>query len=161
MAFRPDVTVAAVIERDSRFLLIEETVSGRMVFNQPAGHLETGETLIEATIRETLEESAWHFRPEHVVGIYLWRNPASGKGYLRVAFSGEVTGHESNRPLDTGIERAVWLTRREIEQRGPRLRSPLVLRVVDDYLAGCRYPLALLAHLGISDSGEPLELRAG
>ncbi len=161
MAFRPDVTVASVIERDGRFLLIEEQVSGKLVFNQPAGHLEAGETLIEAAIRETLEESAWHFLPERVVGLYLWRHPASGKGYLRVAFCGQATGHEANRPLDTGIERAVWLTRREIQQREPRLRSPLVLRVIDDYLAGCRYPLGLIAHLGISDSGEPLELRTG
>src|SRR5262245_17983923 len=131
MTFKPDVTVAAIVERDGLFLLVEEHIGPRLVLNQPAGHLEDGETLVEAVIRETLEESAWHFAPQHLVGIYLWKHPDFGKSFLRVALCGSVTHHEPQRKLDRGIERALWLTRDQIVAKSARLRSPLVLRCVD------------------------------
>ena len=151
MSARPSVTVAAVIERAGRFLLVEEEDGGKTVFNQPAGHLETGESLVEACAREVLEESAWHFRPRELVGIYRWRKPDSSSGagvtYLRFAFCGELGGHEAGRGLDTGILRAVWLDAEEIRASRERHRSPLVLRCVEDYLAGRRFPLdALIDH---------------
>ena len=142
MIWKPDVTVAAVVER----------VGARLVLNQPAGHLENGESLVQAVIRETIEETAWQFVPEAVVGVYLWNQcPGSadspGRSFLRVAFLGDVVHHDANRPLDDGIERAVWLTRQQLAAHASRLRSPLVMRCIDDYLAGRRYPLDLLAHL--------------
>ena len=140
--------MAAVIERGGQFLLVEEEDDGQILFNQPAGHLELGESLVEGCAREALEESAWHFRPRELVGIYRWRKPASassaGVTYLRFAFCGELGEHEAGRKLDTGIVRAVWLDAEEIRASRERHRSPLVLRCVEDYLAGRRYPLAAL-----------------
>jgi 8-oxo-dGTP pyrophosphatase MutT (NUDIX family) len=147
MSWKPDITVAAVVERDGQFLLVEERVSGQLVFNQPAGHLEAGESLVEAAIRETLEETAWNFVPESVLGIYLWERQARQQTYLRVTFVGRVTSHDPGRPLDRGIKQALWLSREQIVARESHLRSPLVLKCIDDYLAGVRYPLALLSHL--------------
>jgi 8-oxo-dGTP pyrophosphatase MutT (NUDIX family) len=144
MIWKPNVTVAAVIERDAKFLLVEEETSQGLRFNQPAGHWEPGETLINATIREALEESAYDFTPEHLTGIYSWRAPESDTTYLRFAFAGTVTAHYPERKLDDGIVRAVWLTIDEI--RGVQTRSPLVLRCCEDYLAGKHYPLDLLVH---------------
>ena len=146
MSARPSVTVAAVIERGGRFLLVEEEDEGRMMFNQPAGHLEQHESLVEGCRREVLEESAWHFRPRELVGIYRWAKPGPGSGvtYLRFAFCGELGAHEPGRSLDTGILRAVWLDVDEIRASRERHRSPLVLRCVEDYLAGRRYPLDAL-----------------
>jgi 8-oxo-dGTP pyrophosphatase MutT (NUDIX family) len=141
MTIRPDLTVAAVVERDGRFLLVEERVGRRMVFNQPAGHVERGERLLDAVIRETLEETAWHFTPGALVGIYLWEQPERQRSFLRFTFCGEVATHDAQRQLDRGIERAVWLTRDEIVMRSARLRTPMVLRCIDDYLAARRYPL--------------------
>lgn len=145
---RPRVTVAAVIERSGQFLLVEEEDEGRIVFNQPAGHLELNESPVEGCTREVLEESAWHFLPRELVGIYRWSKPASasvaGVTYLRFAFCGELGAHEAGRQLDAGIVRAVWLSPEEIRASRERHRSPLVLRCVDDYLAGRRYPLAIL-----------------
>jgi ADP-ribose pyrophosphatase YjhB (NUDIX family) len=143
---RPSITVAAVIERGGRFLLVEEESEGRLVFNQPAGHLESRESLAEGCMREVLEESAWHFRPSALVGIYLWRRPAGETevSYLRFAFCGELGEHEPERKLDAGIVRAVWLDPDEIRASSGRHRSPLVLRCVEDYLAGRRYTLDLL-----------------
>lgn len=157
MIWKPDVTVAAVVEREGRFLVVEERVRSRLVINQPAGHLEKGESLVQAVIRETLEETAWHFVPQSVVGIYLWNQAArSGEGpartFLRVAFHGTVTHHEGGRTLDTGIERALWLSREQLAAQPARLRSPLVLRCVDDYLAGRRFPLEVLTDLA-SEAG--------
>ena len=151
MSARPSVTVAAVIERGGQFLLVEEEDNGQIVFNQPAGHLEPGESLVEGCAREVLEESAWHFRPRKLVGIYRWRKPDSSSGagvtYLRFAFCGELGGHEAGRRLDTGILRAVWLDAEEIRASRERHRSPLVLRCIEDYLAGRRFPLdALIDH---------------
>lgn len=148
MDARPSVTVAAVIERGGRFLLVEEEDEGRVVYNQPAGHLEEQESLVEGCRREVLEESAWHFQPRELVGIYRWRKPDSAAGagvtYLRFAFCGDLGEHESGRRLDAGIVRAVWLDADEIRALRARHRSPLVLRCVEDYLAGRRYPLDAL-----------------
>lgn len=143
---RPRVTVASVVERDGRFLVVEEhpDSGGGLVINQPAGHVEHGETLLEAVARETFEETAWRFTPEFLVGIYLWAHPNKQISYLRVCFGGTAYGHEPDSPLDEGIERAVWLTRDELQAQSERLRSPLVLGVIDDYLAGERYPLGVL-----------------
>jgi 8-oxo-dGTP pyrophosphatase MutT (NUDIX family) len=154
MTFRPDVTVAAVIERDERFLIVEEVVSGRRVLNQPAGHVEEHESLIEAVVRETLEESAWHFVPQAVTGLYQWRNPANGQSFLRVAFTGICRHHEAWRPLDDGICRALWVARDELVHDRDRLRSPMVLTCIDDYLSGRRYPLDLLRALDCGGAGE-------
>ena len=146
MVWKPNVTVAAVIERDGKFLLVEEETAQGVRFNQPAGHLEADESLLAAVVRETLEESAYHFKPEHLIGIYRWHADESNTTYLRFAFGGEITGHEANRPLDTGILRAVWLSPDEIRATQARHRSPLILRCVEDYLAGRRYPLELITH---------------
>jgi len=145
---RPSVTVAAVIERGGKFLLVEEEDAGRVVYNQPAGHLEQHESLAEACRREVLEESAWHFQPRELVGIYRWSKPGPGSDagvtYVRFAFSGELGKHEPEHKLDAGILRAVWLDPDEIRALGGRHRSPLVLRCIEDYLAGRRYALDLL-----------------
>jgi 8-oxo-dGTP pyrophosphatase MutT (NUDIX family) len=147
MVWKPEVTVAAVIEREGRFLLVEERIRGRLVLNQPAGHLEDGETLLDAVVRETLEETAWRFTPESLLGIYQWRS-ARGHTTLRFAFTGSVHGHDAARPLDPPIVTTHWLARAELAQRTPRLRTPLVLRCIDDWLAGRRLPLdALTAEL--------------
>jgi len=147
MVWKPDVTVAAIAERDGQFLVVEERASGRVVINQPAGHLEDGETFLEAVVRETLEETAWVFSPRAVVGVYVWRPAHVSRTFLRVAFSGELAGHDAARPLDHGILRTRWLSRAELAEPRARLRSPLVLQCVDDYLAGARYPLSLISHL--------------
>jgi 8-oxo-dGTP pyrophosphatase MutT (NUDIX family) len=145
--FQPDVTVASVVERDGRFLMVEEHAGGTRVFNQPAGHLEDNESLLQAAIRETLEETAWQISLEHVIGIYLWQSPEGRRTFLRVAFAGRCRGHEGWRNLDDGIIRALWLNQDEIRGLGSRLRSPLVLRCLDDYVAGIRYPLSMLSHV--------------
>jgi 8-oxo-dGTP pyrophosphatase MutT (NUDIX family) len=157
MVWKPDVTVAAVVERDGKFLLVEERVGGRVVLNQPAGHLEDGETFLDAVVRETFEESGWRFRPEAVVGIYVWRPDPSARTFLRVAFSGSLDGCEAPRPPDGAIVRLRWLSHHELGEPGLRLRSPLVLRGVEDYLAGIRYPCSLISHL---DPAAPVTLAA-
>jgi ADP-ribose pyrophosphatase YjhB (NUDIX family) len=149
MIWKPNVVVAAIVERDGKFLLVEEEADGKIVLNQPAGHLDEGETLLHAVVRETLEETAWHFQPEALLGIYRWPNPARGVTYLRFAFTGHVTGHEPARTLDHGIVQAVWLTPDEIRAQRARHRSPQVERCINDYLAGQRYPLDVLKDLGV------------
>ncbi|MDH4286124.1 MAG: NUDIX hydrolase [Gallionella sp.] len=146
MVWKPNVTVAAVIERDGKFLLVEEETSQGLRFNQPAGHLEADESLLAATMREVLEETAYHFTPQHLLGVYRWHSDESDTTYLRFAFTGIITGHEPDRKLDDGILHAVWLTPDEIRASQPRHRSPLILRCVEDYLAGKRFPLELLVH---------------
>jgi 8-oxo-dGTP pyrophosphatase MutT (NUDIX family) len=147
MVWKPDVTVAAVVEQDGKFLFVEERASGRVVLNQPAGHLENGETLVEAVARETLEETGWSFVPQSVVGLYVWQPEHLTRTFLRIAFTGRLEGHDPSRPLDHGILRTRWLDRDQLLASQPKHRSPLVLRCVDDYLAGTRYPLELLKHL--------------
>jgi 8-oxo-dGTP pyrophosphatase MutT (NUDIX family) len=143
--WKPHVTVAAVAEDGGRFLMVEEQIAGESVLNQPAGHLQDNENLVEAVIRETLEETAWHFRPTGLVGLYRWRQSDRDGTFLRVAFTGHCSRHEADRPLDDGIERALWLEPGEIRKSAVRLRSPLVLRSLDDYLTGTVYPLSLLS----------------
>ena len=146
MIWKPNVTVAAVMERDGKFLLVEEETSQGLRFNQPAGHLEAGESLLPAVAREALEESAYHFVPQHLLGIYRWHSLESDTTYLRFAFTGAITGRDTKRSLDTGILQAVWLTPEEIRATQTRHRSPLILRCVEDYLAGKQYPLDLLVN---------------
>ena len=146
MVWKPHVTVAAVLERDGRFLLVEEMTEDGVRYNQPAGHLECGESLIEAAIRETREETAYDFLPEALVGIYQWRKPERELSYLRFAFSGRVLAHDALQQLDEGIIAALWLTPDEIRVRQAQLRSPLVMRCIEDYLADCRFPLGLLTY---------------
>lgn len=146
--WKPSVTVAAIIEREGRFLMVEEHSGDGLRINQPAGHLEAGESLLEAVAREALEESAHVFTPTALVGTYLSRNVSSSRGglsvtYLRFAFAGSV-GAALERPLDQGIVRTVWMTRAELAACAERHRSPLVLRCVDDYLNGQRAPLELV-----------------
>jgi 8-oxo-dGTP pyrophosphatase MutT (NUDIX family) len=147
MTWRPDLTVAAVVQRDDRFLIVEERIQGSLVLNQPAGHVEDGESLIEAVVRETLEETAWKLVPRHLLGLYLWRNPANGASILRVAITGEVTGHDPARVLDEGIIATHWMTRAALLARPSRLRSPLVMHCIDDFLAGQRHDLGALNYL--------------
>lgn len=144
--WKPNVTVAAVVERDGRFLVVEEETETGLRFNQPAGHLDQGESLLQAVTREALEETAHHFRPEFLVGIYQWPKPDSDITYLRFTFGGCVTGFDPDRRLDLGIVRAVWLTLDELRETRERHRSPLILQCCEDYLAGRRYPLDLVRH---------------
>lgn len=144
--FKPNVTVAAVVERDGRFLLVEEETDDGLRFNQPAGHLEKCESLVEAAAREALEETRYRFRPQFLVGVYSWRHERKDITYLRFAFGGEIIGHEPERALDTGIVAAHWLTPEEVEACADRHRSPLIARCIADYRAGRRFPLDLITH---------------
>lgn len=146
MIWKPNVTVAAVIQRDGKFLLVEEETETGLAFNQPAGHLECGESLVAAAVRETLEETAYRFVPTHLVGIYNWRHPTKDVTYLRFAFGGEIHGFEAGRTLDEGIVAARWLDLDEVKATVERHRSPLILQCIEDSLAGRRYPLELLTH---------------
>ena len=148
MIWKPSVTVAAVVERDGRFLLVEEETGRGRLYNQPAGHLDPGESLTEAVVRETMEETAHAFKPTALLGVYQYHHPGDDVTYIRFAFTGEITAHEADRALDHGIVRAVWLTPGEIRREASRHRSPLVSRCMDDYLAGRRYPLAVLHREG-------------
>jgi 8-oxo-dGTP pyrophosphatase MutT (NUDIX family) len=140
--------VAALIEREGRFLLVEEETDDGLRFNQPAGHLDQGESLVAACAREALEETAWSFRPTALVGVYQWPRPQGDITYLRFAFCGELGEHHSGRMLDAGIVRATWMTPDEIRTSVDRHRSPLVWQCVADCLAGRRYPLELITHYG-------------
>ena len=143
-----DVTVAAIVESRGRFLVVEERANGdSLVFNQPAGHLERGESLLAAVIRETLEETGHRFDPEHVVGFYLWNSRDADTTYLRVAFCGTVEPSADVAALDEGVVAVHWLTRAQLASRALQLRSPMVMRCIDDYLKGQRYPLDCLINL--------------
>lgn len=146
--FRPSVTVAAIIERDDgRFLLIEEETSDGIKLNQPAGHLDPLESLEQAVVREAMEEAAYEFIPEGLVGMYMSRYHSKSRGtdvtYLRFTFCGKA-GKQYDKPLDHGILRTLWMTRDELAACQERHRSPIVLKCVDDYLAGKRTSLELL-----------------
>lgn len=146
--WKPSVTVAAIIEREGRFLLIEEETPEGLRLNNPAGHLDPGESPQQGCARETLEETAHPFRPTALVGIYLSRFVRAATGedvtYLRFTFCGEVGDAEPGRALDQGIVRTLWMTPDEVRASADRHRSPFVLRCMEDYLAGRRYPLDLL-----------------
>ena len=145
--WKPAVTVAAIVEREGRFLLVEEETSDGIRFNQPAGHLDPRESLVDAVVRETMEEAAHDFTPEALVGVYMssYRSSRTGQfvTYLRFAFCG-TPGAAYDRPLDTGILRAVWMDYDELLASREKHRSPLVLQCIDDYLAGKRLPLATI-----------------
>jgi 8-oxo-dGTP pyrophosphatase MutT (NUDIX family) len=147
MSWKPHVTVAAVAEQQGRFLLVQERAAGKQVLNQPAGHLEDGESLLAAVRREVLEETAWQFEPRAIVGIYRWRHPQTGITFVRFTFAGALLEHDPARRLDPDIEQVVWLSDAEIRMQQDGLRSPLVLRSVNDYLAGRSWPLAILADI--------------
>jgi 8-oxo-dGTP pyrophosphatase MutT (NUDIX family) len=143
--WKPHVVVAAVIEQDGKFLLVEERTESGILFNQPAGHLEEGESLLDAVRREVFEETAHHFEPEALLGVYRWRHPnRPERTYLRFAFTGYVTGYDPTAPLDEGILRTVWLSAEEIAALRHRHRSPLLMDCLHDYQAGRRFPLELL-----------------
>jgi 8-oxo-dGTP pyrophosphatase MutT (NUDIX family) len=144
MIWKPHATVAAIIERNGKFLMVEEEADGLIVYNQPAGHLDPGESLIHAAARETHEETAWQFQPEALVGIYLWEQPGTERSFLRFAFCGSVDNHDASQALDTGILRALWLSRDELIATPEKIRSPMVISCIDDYLAGKRFPLDIL-----------------
>ena len=146
MQWKPNVTVAAIVEDNGRFLLVEEDADNHIVFNQPAGHLEKDESLINAIKREVLEETGWGFEPQALVGIYLYPNPRIDIVYLRFCFAGQGVRHDPSQSLDKGIIRAVWMSRAEIEANPEKMRSRMVLTCINDYLAGKRYPLELLNH---------------
>lgn len=145
--WQPDVTVATVVVRDGKLLMVEERAQGRLVFNQPAGHLEPDESLLEAALRETLEETGWQVELTAFIGAYQWK-AESGRHYLRFAFAAEPVCHLPERPLDDGIVRALWLTPAELQAQADRHRSPLVWQVVQDYLSGRRSPLSMLQQIG-------------
>ena len=149
MSPKLDLTVAAIAEADGRFLFVQERAARRNVLNQPAGHLEPGESLLEAVVRETREETGREFRAEAVTGIYLWQGP-KGRAVLRVAFAGRVGERESGWTLDRAIIRTLWLDRCELAARAAEHRSPLVLTCVDDYLRGVRHPLELLKQVPLA-----------
>lgn len=144
MVWKPHVTVAAIIESDQRFLLVEEVTSNGLEFNQPAGHLEQGEDLINAVKREVLEETAWQFEPEHLVSVQLWRRNPESPSFLRVCFAGYCHSFDPQQKLDEGIIATHWLTHAEIVAKQDRLRSPLVLIGIDEFLSGKRHPLNLV-----------------
>lgn len=148
------LTVAAVIQQRGRYLVVEELVGGRSVINQPAGHVEIGETLREAVVREMQEETAWQFVPVAISGIYLWQHPENSERFLRVVFCGHCQNHRAEQPLDDGILRTLWLTRKELEARHDQLRSPMVLRAIDDYKAGRRFPVNMFQQLDVEMLAE-------
>jgi 8-oxo-dGTP pyrophosphatase MutT (NUDIX family) len=142
--WRPSATVAAVIERDGRFLFVEELQDGRRVLNQPAGHLDPNETLIDACTREVLEETAHRFVPTALVGIYRWVYKPGDVTFLRFCFSGRLLGTEE-RALDKEILGLHWLSADELRARSAMHRSPLVQQCVDDYVAGRNFPIEVLS----------------
>ncbi|HUH31398.1 MAG TPA: NUDIX hydrolase [Rhodanobacter sp.] len=142
--WRPHATVACVIVRDERYLMVEEAINGRAMFNQPAGHLEDGESVFAAAMRETLEETGWNVELQHLIGIQQWRSTEHGDMVLRFSFAARAVDHDAQRALDPDITRALWLTRSEIAALGDRLRSPLILRSIDAWLAGQRLPLTVI-----------------
>lgn len=145
--WRPHVTVASVVSDGARYLMVEEEVNGRLAYNQPAGHLDDHESLQQAAVRETLEETGWSVDLQHFIGVHQWRSREHGHGVVRFSFAARAISHDPQRPLDHGIRRALWLTRTEIAALGEHLRSPMVLLSIDAWLAGMRLPLSTLTSL--------------
>jgi ADP-ribose pyrophosphatase YjhB (NUDIX family) len=148
MRWHPHVTVAAIIEQDDKFLVVKERTDGEIVYNQPAGHLEANETLLDAIVREVQEETAWQFTPEYIVGLYRMHVASKDVTYLRVCFAGSVNNHETEQALDDGIIEALWMDRTSLHEKRHALRSPLVLKCIDDYLAGQHYEIDILKDIG-------------
>ena len=145
--FKPNTTVAAIIEQNGKFLLVEEGTDLGNRYNQPAGHLEDNETLIQAVIRECMEEAAYEFTPEFLLGIYQWKHTLNYTTYLRFAFIGKANVHYPMQKLDKGIVQAVWMSIDEIRDKANIMRSPQVLTCFEDYLAGKSYPLEVIINL--------------
>lgn len=145
MRFLPHVTVATIIEDQGRFLIVEELKNNQAVLNLPAGHLEPEETLLEAAIRETREETQWEVKLTAVIGIYLY-TANDGITYQRICFAANKIKHHPESPLDAGIIRSLWLTKQEIEQEQHRWRNPLMARCINDYLSGEIFPLSIIRH---------------
>ena len=145
--FKPNTTVAAIIEQNGKFLLVEEETDRGHRYNQPAGHLEDGETLIQAVIRETIEEAAYEFTPEALLGVYQWKHALNDTTYLRFAFIGKAGVHYPLQELDEGIVQAVWMDVDEIRDKASLMRSPQVLQCIEDYLTGISYPLEVITNL--------------
>ena len=150
--WKPSVTVAAIIERDGRFLLVEEQTRNGLKLNQPAGHLESGESLPAAAAREALEETAWRIAPTALVGIYRWEASDRGATFIRFSFAADALEHDPARTLDVGIVRALWLTYDEIAARRHDHRSPLVMRCIDDYRSGRKWPLDFVSEVAVQRS---------
>ncbi|NBV74474.1 MAG: NUDIX hydrolase [Methylococcaceae bacterium] len=144
MTWKPHVTVAAIIERDQQFLVVEEHTEQGRRFNQPAGHLEDGESLTAAVQREVLEETGWQFEPKELIAVQLWRKTAEHPTFLRFCFSGQLIQHESDRSLDPDIIATHWLSRAQLAENPDSLRSPLVLKSIDEYLKNQPLPLSVL-----------------
>jgi 8-oxo-dGTP pyrophosphatase MutT (NUDIX family) len=151
MVWKPNVTVAAVIEQNGKYLLVEEEADSDQSFNQPTGHWEPDESIIEGVIRETLEETGYTFVPQSLLGIYRWHSRAKDVIYLRFAFTGLVAGHDPARMLDMGILRAEWFGVDEIRGLISRHRIPLVMQCIEDHLAGKHYPLDIFSHFDSND----------
>ncbi len=147
MQWMPHATVAAIVEEHGKFLLVEEVTERGNRYNQPAGHLEDNESLLEAVVRETLEETAYTFQPKALLGIYHWKHEHNDSTYLRFAYIGSVSNHQATLALDEGIVRTVWMTVAEMRDQAMLMRSPQVLKCVEDYLAGQHYPLTVVTHL--------------
>ncbi len=147
MIWKPNTTVAAIVEQDGKFLLVEEDTADGLRINQPAGHLENNETLLEGVVREANEETAYCFTPQHLLGVYHWKHPEKDITYLRFAFIGSASNHQPQQKLDDGIIRAVWMTHDELKACQKIHRSPQVLRCVEDYLSGQKFPLSVVTHL--------------
>lgn len=145
------VTVAAIVRVDEHYLLVEEEIEGRRVINQPAGHWEPDETLTEAVVRETLEETGRRFRPHGLVGIYQWQHPAGRDTFLRFAFYGDVLLTDEDRALDSQIKRVLWWTKAQIRSASVPLRSPQVLRCIEDFERGARFSLDCLNYISAGD----------
>ena len=146
MIWKPNVTVAAVINKNDKYLLVEEQTKSGVLFNQPAGHLEPNESIIQGAIRETLEETGYTFRPQWLLGIYNWHSLVNDTTFLRFAFFGTADCYDHNRELDESIVRAAWFNTNEIYELVHRHRSPLVIKCIEDHLAGKQYPLEILTH---------------
>jgi 8-oxo-dGTP pyrophosphatase MutT (NUDIX family) len=145
--WRPHVTVACVVTNRDRYLMVEEEVNGCVAYNQPAGHLDDFESLQQAAVRETREETGWTVALTHLIGVHQWRSAEHGDVIVRFSFAARPLSHDPQQPLDVGVRRALWLTRGEIAALGERLRSPMVLMSIDEWLAGQRLPLSVVTSL--------------
>jgi ADP-ribose pyrophosphatase YjhB (NUDIX family) len=152
--WRPRVTVACVVADGDRYLMVEEEVNGRLAYNQPAGHLDDKESLHHAAVRETREETGWTVELTHLIGVHQWRSSEHGEVIVRFTFAARPLHHDPQQSLDTGVRRALWLTRSDIADLGERLRSPMVLMTIDDWLGGQRLPLSIVGNL-MPDGGAP------